>query len=134
MVDQRRRHLLAALALCALPAFANVLDPNTVDFVVVEQDGTLYLDIVQHLPWGTDTYERLDRKVDAYVRYYVTGAIFKAHPHLAGKPAVIRVVYVEPPGPAALWRLEAVRSRIKPRGIGLVWVPLTGPPKTSTAG
>jgi hypothetical protein len=40
---------------------------------------------------------------------------------------VIRVVYVEKPGPAAVWRLEAIKTRIAPRGIGLTWVPLTPP-------
>ena len=124
--------LRAALVVAAawlVPAGANILDPNVVDFVVVERDdATVYLDIVQHLPWNSDTYERLDRKVDNYVGYVRNGTLLRQHPEVAGKAVAIRVVYLEPPGPAAVWRLEAVKSRIKPRGVGLVWVPLT-PPK-----
>jgi hypothetical protein len=124
------RAVLVATALCALPAAANILDEGVVDFVVVEQDdATVYLDIVQHLPWNDDTYRRLDRKVDNYVSYVRNGTLLKQHPEVAGKPIVIRVVYLQPPGPAAVWRLEAVKTRIKPRGLGMTWVALTPPPK-----
>jgi len=124
------RCVLAALSFCALPAIANILDEKVVDFVVIEQDDpTVYLDIVQHLPWNEDTYRRLDRKVDAYVGYVTKGTLLNQYPQAAGRPIAIRVVYVETPGPATVWRLEAVKTRIKPRGVGLTWVPLTPPPK-----
>jgi hypothetical protein len=128
------RKAVAAIALCALPAWANILDPNVVDFVVVERTGPeVYLDIVQHLPWTQETLTLLDRKVDAYVRYVSRGEFLRKYPDMAGKPVVVRVVYVEPLDPSVRWRLEAVKSRIAPRGVGMTWVPLTSPPKTSSA-
>ena len=125
---------LRAVALAAAfwlpPAGANILDENVLDFVVVERDDpNVYLDIVQQLPWNDDTYRRLDRKIDNYLTYVRNGTLLKQHPEVAGKPIAIRVVYVEPPGPAALWRLEAVKSRIKPRGVDMQWIALTPPPK-----
>jgi hypothetical protein len=118
------------MALSSLPAGANILDENVVDFVVVERDdATVYLDIVQHLPWNDDTYRRLDRKIDNYMRYVRNGTLLRQHPEVAGKPIAIRVVYLHPPGPPAVWRLEAVKTRIKPRGVDLVWIPLAPPPK-----
>jgi len=134
MSSRNWRHVIAAAALCALPAFANVLEPNVVDFVVVERSGPeVYLDIVQHLPWTPQTLELLDRKVDGYVRYVARGEFLRKYPDMAGKPIVVRVVYVEPLDPAITWRLEAVKSRIAPRGLGMTWVPVTAPPKTSSA-
>jgi hypothetical protein len=124
------RLLLVLAALLALSAQANILDEKVVDFVVIEKDDpTVYLDIVQQLPWNEDTYQRLDRKVDAYVRYVTSGNLLKQNPQAAGLAVAIRVVYVEAPGPGAVWRLEAVKTRIKPRGVGLTWVPLTPPPR-----
>ena len=124
------RAVLLATAFWIAPVGASILDENVVDFVVVEQDESIvYLDIVQHLPWNDDTYRRLDRKVDNYVSYVKTGGLLKNQPEVAGKAVVIRVVYVELPGPPTVWRLEAVKSRIKPRGVGLTWIPLTPPAK-----
>ena len=128
------RKLAAAAAFCALPAFANVLDPNMVDFVVVERTSPeVFLDIVQHLPWNGQTFDLLDRKVDAYVRFVYRGELLRKYPDMAGKPIVVRVVYVDALDPSVRWRLEAIKTRIAPRGIGLTWVQLTAPPKTSSA-
>ena len=124
------RAAVLATALVMPPAGANILDEKTVDFVVLEkEDATVYLDIVQHLPWNDETYQRLDRKVDNYVRYVTSGTLLKQYPQLAGRAIAIRVVYVEPPGPATVWRLEAVKTRIKPRGLDVTWVALTPPAK-----
>ena len=129
------RQLIATAALSALPALAlaNILDSNVVDFVVVERSGPeVYLDIVQHLPWTAQTLELLDRKVDAYVRYVSRGEFLRKYPELAGKPILVRVVYVAPLDPAITWRLEAVKSRIAPRGVGMTWTQLTPPATTSS--
>jgi hypothetical protein len=122
------RRLAAALAFATLPVLGNVLNPNVIDFVVVERDdGEVFMDIVQHLPWTRETMNLLDRKVDGYVSYFAQGQIARNYPQFAGRPVVIRVVYVQTPDPAALWRLEAIKTRIAPRGIGMTWVPLTPP-------
>ena len=125
------RHLLAVLLVGALPAFGNVVDPNVIDFVVQERGrDEVYLDIVQHLPWTHATMNLLDRKIDAYLKYFRTGALLHAYPDLAGKPVVIRVVYTYPPDSAALWSLEAMKTRLAPRGLGMTWVALTPPQPT----
>jgi hypothetical protein len=122
------RRLAAALAFVTLPVFGNVQNPNVIDFVVVERDdGEVFMDIVQHLPWTRETMNLLDRKVDGYVSYFSQGQIARNYPQFAGRPVVIRVVYAQTPGPAALWRLEAIKTRIAPHGIGMTWVPLTPP-------
>jgi hypothetical protein len=109
-----------------------VVDPSVIDFVVQERGSDdVYLDIVQHLPWTRDTLNLLERKIDAYVTHFRNGSLLRNYPHLAGKPVVIRVVYAYRPDPAALWMLEAMKSRIAPRGLGMTWVALTPPPKTS---
>ena len=125
------RHLAAALLAGALPALANVVDPNVVDFVVQESGrDEVYLDIVQHLPWTHDTMNLLDRKIDAYQKYFRSGGLLRAYPDLAGKPVVIRVVYTVAPDAAALWSLEAMKVRMAPRGLGMIWVAQT-PPKAT---
>ncbi|HSV20581.1 MAG TPA: DUF6572 domain-containing protein [Casimicrobiaceae bacterium] len=122
------RHLVAALLVGALPALANVVDPSVIDFVVRESGrDEVYLDIVQHLPWTRDTMNLLDRKIDAYLKYFRSGGLLHAYPDLAGKPVVIRVVYTIPPDAAALWSLQAMKARIAPRGLGMTWVALTPP-------
>jgi hypothetical protein len=83
-------------------------DPDKIDVIAEDVDGSALLSIVQAGPWGAQgsIRGRLKRKLSTYLRYALEGEMVSTYPTLEGRPVVIALMYDEPPPQAVLdyWR------------------------------
>lgn len=75
-------------------------DPNAVDVVTQEADGTGVMIISHVQPWVNDREEadRLLAKINAYAAWALDGGLVQQFPQLTGKPLRIQVDCVDTPG------------------------------------
>ncbi|HEX4363791.1 MAG TPA: DUF6572 domain-containing protein [Solirubrobacteraceae bacterium] len=106
-------------------------DPDKIDVIAEDTDGTALLSIVQTGPWAGDGSDRtrLKRKLGTYLRYAMEGQMVSTYPSLAGREVVIELTYEQPPPQAVLdyWRRrgetaarDGVTLRIRPLD-DIVW-------------
>ena len=84
-------------------------DPEEIDVIAEDVDGSALLSIVQTGRWSKDGSRergRLKRKLNLYLRYALEGQMVATYPSLAGRPVVIALMYDERPPQALLdyWR------------------------------
>lgn len=79
-------------------------DPDEIDVIAEDVDGSALLSIVQTGAWSTDGSERgrLKRKLATYLRYALEGQMVSTFPSLRGRPVVIALMYEQPPPKALL--------------------------------
>jgi hypothetical protein len=86
-------------------------DPDKIDVIAEDVDGSALLSIVQTGPWSSDGSDRgrLKRKLATYLRYAREGQMVSSYPMLQGRPVVIALMYDEPPPQPLLdyWRRRA---------------------------
>ncbi|HVL31189.1 MAG TPA: DUF6572 domain-containing protein [Solirubrobacteraceae bacterium] len=87
---------------------AGIDDPDKIDVIAEDVDGSALLSIVQTGAWSADGSERgrLKRKLATYLRYALEGQMVSSHPTLQGRPVVIALMYDHTPPQAVLdyWR------------------------------
>jgi hypothetical protein len=78
---------------------AGVHEPNVIDLVAMEADGTALLVIVEERPWGSDPSHpgQLREKFNTYAWYVLDGLLVDHYPELVDQPVTIRLECVEPP-------------------------------------
>ena len=83
-------------------------DPEKIDVIAEDADGSALLSIIQTGAWSKDGSERgrLKRKLGVYLRYALEGQMVAAYPSLRDKPVVIALMYEETPPQVLLdyWR------------------------------
>jgi hypothetical protein len=79
-------------------------NPDEIDVVAEDVDGSALLSIVQTGAWSADGSERgrLKRKLATYLRYALEGQMVSTYPTLRGRPIVIALMYEQPPPQAVL--------------------------------
>lgn len=106
-------------------------EPEKIDVIAEDADGSALLSIIQTGPWSRDGSERgrLKRKLNVYLRYALEGQMVEAYPSLKERPVVIALMYEEKPPQALLdyWRRrgetlarDGVRLTAQPLG-DMVW-------------
>jgi hypothetical protein len=83
-------------------------DPDKIDVIAEDTDGSALLSIVHTGPWAGDGSDRtrLRRKLGTYLRYATEGQLVSAYPSLAGRSVTIELSYEQGPPQAVLdyWR------------------------------
>lgn len=83
-------------------------DPDRIDVIAEDPDGSALLSIVHTAPWATDGGDRarLKRKLGTYLRYALDGDMVAQYPSLAGRAVAIELAYEHAPPDAILdyWR------------------------------
>lgn len=90
-------------------------DPDKIDVIAEDVDGSALLSIVQAGAWATDGSERnrLKRKLATYLRYALEGEMVATYPSLRGRPVVVELTYEHQPPQALLdyWRRREQDTR-----------------------
>ncbi len=83
-------------------------DPEKIDVIAEDADGSALLSIIQTGGWSKDGSERgrLKRKLAVYLRYALEGQMVSTYPSLRDRPVVIALMYEETPPQVLLdyWR------------------------------
>lgn len=102
------RRVQASGALSYAPDMPGIDEPDVIDLIAEDTDGSALLSIVQTGRWSPDGSERgrLKRKLATYLRYALDGQMVSTYPTLRGRPVVIELTYEHPPPQALLdyWR------------------------------
>lgn len=97
-------------------------EPEKIDVVAQDEDGSALLSIVQAGPWPTQDKvpNALKRKLSTYLRYALEGQMVKTYPTLEGQKVVIALMHGEEP-PASVTRYWEARQRdVKHENVTLV--------------
>lgn len=83
-------------------------NPDEIDVIAEDVDGSALLSIVQTGAWSADGSERgrLKRKLATYLRYALEGQMVAQYPSLRDRPITIALMYEQQPSQAILdyWR------------------------------
>jgi hypothetical protein len=83
-------------------------NPDEIDVIAEDVDGSALLSIVQTGSWSPDGRERgrLKRKLATYLRYALEGQMVATYPTLRDRPVVIALMYEQQPPQPILdyWR------------------------------
>ncbi len=80
---------------------AGLHEPEVIDLVAQEEDGTALLVIVETRPWSTpsEQADQLKAKLNTYAQFILDGGLVSHYPELDGRPATIRLeCAMKPPG------------------------------------
>ncbi len=94
--------------------------PDVIDYVVEEADGTFSLVAVETRPWdgGRPQIDQLMAKVNAYAAYLLDGQLTRDHPGAQGRPVrvVLQAFYI--PVGDVTEALGLIREALAGEGIG----------------
>jgi hypothetical protein len=94
-----------ARTLSVMPGIDN---PDEIDVIAEDVDGSALLSIIQTGGWSPDGRERgrLKRKLATYLRYALEGGMVEMYPTLRDRPVVIALMYEQQPPKPILdyWR------------------------------
>jgi hypothetical protein len=99
---------------------AGIQDPDVVDLVGQEADGTYLVVMVEERPWGSDPDQprQLREKINAYASYVLDGTLAKQYPETAGQRIRLQLnCPQEPTGEVAAITVYAA-AQLKTLGIG----------------
>lgn len=100
----------------------SVEDPNVIDFVTQDSDGTAVLVLVEGRPWDGSRQRllELEEKLGNYDSYVFEGRLAAQYPALAEKPVVVELRCVSQPDPITADFIEKMRARLREKGLVLV--------------
>jgi hypothetical protein len=99
----------------------SIEDTKVVDFISTEQDGqSVVLSISDHLEWGEDEHLLLlQEKLNTYLAFIESGAIFESYPDAEGKKIKINVICQYQPDINGLKFIRKCGEIVQGAGCGL---------------
>lgn len=95
-------------------------DTDTVDFISVDESGVVVLTISNHLNWESETLYKLQEKINCYLAFIESGAIFESYPNAKGKEMRISVFSKHQPNSDSEKMIGEFGSVVEGAGIGFV--------------
>ncbi|MCG8332078.1 MAG: hypothetical protein MI974_30610 [Chitinophagales bacterium] len=77
----------------------SILDSRKVDFIGIEVGSNdVILTISDHLDWKNSEFhlEKLQNKINNYIKFYESGQIYEDYPNAKGKNIIIALTLAEP--------------------------------------
>jgi hypothetical protein len=99
----------------------SVEDPNVIDFIAYDENGTVVLIMVEGRHWdGSDARVfELQEKIKTYVSFVADGQLIEQHPDLRGKPVRLELRCVSPPDPKTAGFLRMAGQELENEGLSL---------------
>lgn len=99
---------------------AGLQDPEVVDLVAEEANGTALLVIVKEGRWDVDVdVPALRAKMNTYAQFALDGGLYSHYPHLDRRPITIRLDSSTPLPTAITEVLSIAETKLRPYGITL---------------
>lgn len=78
---------------------AGVRDPEVIDVVAQDADGTVVMAMVEDRPWGDDPEQerQLREKINTYAGFVLDGSLVRDYPETQGQPVRVQLDCVEQP-------------------------------------
>jgi hypothetical protein len=105
-----------------------VYDPGSIDQISVNgAERKVYLGIVIPGPFTRqpNLLKALDRKVNEYVTFVVSGELARTYPHLERHRPYVEIAHAGPLGEADVDLVQQLGDQLSPLGIGLRTIDLT---------
>ena len=99
---------------------AGLHDPEVIDLIAEQPDGSALLVIIKEGMWEASIDEpALRAKLNSYAQFALDGGLVSQYPHMDGRPVTIRVVSSGPPPPAVADTLKIAAERLHPYRISV---------------
>ena len=97
-------------------------EPEKIDVIAEDEDGSALLSIVQAGPWPTQdgVPGALKRKLSTYLRYALEGQMVKTYPTLEGRPVTIALMHQDDPPPAVRTYWERRQRDVRHENVTLI--------------
>jgi len=98
----------------------SVENPEVIDFVTQDDQGTVILVMVEGRQWdgSEERIVELENKINAYASFVFEGGLLSKYPHLVGKPVIFELRSTGLPDAKTAEFLKLVRDRLRTRDIG----------------